>query len=112
MAGLRFFRTPKPQRFEYKPRYYDESKEELKDRIRSAEQSNEYSAEGAKQRISGGFRRKTSGYKANKGYRSQQVKRSNFRLFIIIAVLFMVGYLLFTANFRVLEGFLQDTYGY
>ena len=112
MAGLRFFKTPKPQRFEYKPRYYDEAKEELKKRVKDANESDEFSSDDAKQRIAGSFRRKTSGYNADRGFRSRQVKRSNVRLLMIIAFLFLVGYLLFRANFGVFEGFLQDTYGY
>ncbi|MEM0991915.1 MAG: hypothetical protein AAF847_09905 [Bacteroidota bacterium] len=112
MAGLRFFKTPKPQRFEYKPRYYDEAKEDLKKRVRDADAESDYSTSDTKQRISGSFRRKTSGYNADRGFRSRQVKRSNVRLLMIIVVLFLMGYLLFRANFDVLEGFLQNTYGY
>lgn len=95
MAGFRFFKPTQHQQFEYKARYYDAEKEELRDRVRRAQQGSDFSAEDAKQRIVGSFRRKTSGLNATKGYRSQQVKSSNKRLFMIIALLTIIGYLLF-----------------
>lgn len=95
MAGFRFFKPPQHQQFEYKARYYDPEKEELRERVRRAQQGADYSAEDAKQRIVGSFRRKTSGLNATKGYRSQQVRSSNRRLLIIVALLIAIGYLLF-----------------
>lgn len=112
MAGFRFFKTPKPQRFEYKPRFYDPEKEELMDRIRSAEQEEDYSAENVKSRISGGFRRKTGGYATDRQFRSQQVKRSNFRLLIIVAFLSFMGYVLFSSNLTSLKQILEGISGY
>jgi len=112
MAGFRFFRTPKPQRFEYKTRFFDPEKEELLDRIRQAEQKGEYSSEGAKARISGSFRRKTGSYSADRKFRSSQVKRSNYRLVMIIGILILMGYILFSSNFSSIEALLQNISGY
>ena len=112
MAGFRFFRTPKPQRFEYKPRFYDPEKEELMDRVRNAEQQGDFSAENMKSRISGGFRRKTGGYSTDRQFRSQQVKRSNYRLLIIVAFLIFMGYILFSSNLTSLKRILESISGY
>jgi len=112
MAGFRFFKTPKPQRFDYKPRFYDPEKEELRDRLRSADQKEDYSADNMKSRISGGFRRKTGGYATDRQFRSQQVKRSNFMLLAIIAFLIFTGYLLFSSNLTSLKEILEGISGY
>ncbi|MEL6718007.1 MAG: hypothetical protein AAFO82_01115 [Bacteroidota bacterium] len=112
MAGFRFFKTPNPQRFDYKPRFYDPEKEELMERVRNAEQQEEYDAESVKSRISGGFRRKTGGYATDRQFRSQQVKRSNFRLLIIVAFLFLMGYVLFSSNLTSLKQILESISGY
>ena len=112
MAGFRFFSTPKPQRFEYRPRFYDPEKEELMDRVRSAEQEGDYSTENMKSRIAGGFRRKTGGYATDRQFRSQQVKQSNRRLLIIVGFLIFMGYILFSSNLTSLKQILESISGY
>ncbi|MEM8527678.1 MAG: hypothetical protein AAGG68_23755 [Bacteroidota bacterium] len=112
MAGFRFFKTPKPQRFDYKPRFYEPEKEELMERVRSAEQQEEYDPENIKSRISGGFRRKTGGYATDRQFRSQQVKRSNIRLLMIIGFLIFIGYVLFSSNLTSLKAILESVSGY
>ncbi|MEM1326287.1 MAG: hypothetical protein AAGI23_10055 [Bacteroidota bacterium] len=112
MAGLRFFRTPKPQRFEYKARFYDPEKEELRARVQRAEKEEDYSAEEVKRRISSSFRSKTSGYKVDRNFRSKQVKNSNRRLFMIIAFLIIAGYLLVKFNLSSFTSMIEGVSGY
>jgi hypothetical protein len=111
MAGFRFFKTPKHQRFEYKARFYDAEKEELRARVQRAKPDEEYSAEEAKRRISTSFRSKTSGYKVDRSFRSKQVKNSNQRLILIIAFLLVAGYILMKSNFPALERMLEGLSG-
>ncbi|NNE27366.1 MAG: hypothetical protein HKN09_11030 [Saprospiraceae bacterium] len=98
MPGFGFGKRPKPRRFDYIPRFYDEAKEELEDRIKSY--SGELSEEDkAKHRISSGLRNK---YYGDPKYRSRQVNKSNLRLVYIIIILFFVTYLILKS-----EGFLK-----
>ncbi|MEM9917462.1 MAG: hypothetical protein AAF990_05165 [Bacteroidota bacterium] len=83
-------RTPKHQRFEYIPRYWDPDKEELKQRIESVQKAREGDPEAIKERISGGFRR---GYNSDRKYRNQQVRRSNIVLLAVIAALVLLTFL-------------------
>ena len=48
--------------------------------------------------IAGSFRNKTKGFGADRKFRSQQVKRSNIRLVIIIAALIAIGYYVLNQN--------------
>ncbi len=94
MAFFSFFRTPKHQRFEYKPRFYDPQKERLEEIIRNAkgEQGEVSQTELAKSRISQSFRRRTKSTQ----YTKRAVRRSNMLLLAIIVVLFALTYLLLT----------------
>ncbi len=85
------FRTPKHQRYDYKPRYWDEEKELLEKRLKRIEMLQQDGAEAMKARIASGMRR---GYLADKGYRRKQVRKSNLLLLGIMIVL-IVSVLLF-----------------
>ncbi|MEN0005267.1 MAG: hypothetical protein AAF798_14030 [Bacteroidota bacterium] len=93
MALLRFFRVPKHQQYDYKPRYWDPKKEELKERLAQIEQLKNNDAEAAKARISSGFRR---GYQANNVSRKGQVLRSNLVLLAIVGILVVFTYMFLT----------------
>lgn len=93
MAFPRFFKIPKHQQYDYKPRYWDPKKEELEGRIKRIKQIEEGKIEGVKNRISGGFKRR---YQAETPSRKSQVMRSNLYLLGIIGVLGYVTYLLLT----------------
>lgn len=93
MAFLRFFKVPKHQQFEYKPRYWDPKKEELQERLKRIELMKGGDTEAAKARIAGGFRR---GYVTNKGSRKKQVLRSNLVLVGIILLLLLLSYMFLT----------------
>lgn len=91
MPVLRFFRVPKHQHYDYKPRYWDPKKEELEDRLKQIEERSGSDPQAIKARLSGGgFRR---GYQADGRYRQRQVLRSNMILLGIVVVLIIFSYL-------------------
>ncbi len=92
MAGFRFFRVPKHQQFDYKPRYWDPRKEELQERLKYLEELQEDGVDGMKARISGGLRR--GGYMADNRFRQRQVMRSNLILIGVIIALLILCYLM------------------
>jgi hypothetical protein len=94
MAILRFFRLPKHQQWDYKPRYWDPKKEELEERLKRIEEMKSGDAEAMKTRISGGFRRGFGG--GDYSARKSQVMRSNLILLGIIVVLVLLAYLFLT----------------
>ncbi len=101
MAVLRFFRVPKHQQYDYKPRYWDPKKEELEERLQEIEDRKGKSIDAVKARLSGGLRR--GGYHTDGRYRKRQVARSNLMLVAIIAVLVLISYLLLVQ----LPGFME-----
>ena len=90
MAFLKFFRVPKHQKYDYKPRFWDPKKEALEERLTQIEAIKEGGVEAAKSRISGGFKR---GYASNYKAKRQQVLRSNLMLMGIVALLLIMSYL-------------------
>ena len=90
MALLRVFRTPKHQRFEYKPRHWDPKKEELQKRLDQIEKMKQKDPNALKARIAQNFRR---GGLGNAQARRQAVLRSNLLLLGIIVVLLMMAYI-------------------
>ena len=86
MALLRFTKLPKHKGFNYKPRYWDEAKEELHARVQAAQNVDSDDLEAMKSRISGKMRRAS---KVDGSFRRTQVRRSNFILLgIVLALLF------------------------
>jgi len=91
MGFLSFGKRPKHRTFDYIPRYYDPEKEELQERLRKYKtdpdaQSN--SAELAKQRIRGGFRRNS---RASSEATKIANRRSNMRLLMVLASLLLMS---------------------
>lgn len=106
MSGFRFFfRVPKHQRFDYKPRYWDPRKEELEERMKRIESLQEGGVEGAKARISGGFRR--GGYLSDSRVRQRQVMRSNLLLIAVVAMLLVLCYIVISIYLPALEELLN-----
>ena len=93
MALLNFFKTPRNQRYEYKPRFWDPDKEKRKERLKYLESIKGNSAEAAKNRIKGGFKR---GHISDNEVRSRAVAQSNKMLLIIIIVLICLSYVFLT----------------
>lgn len=93
MALLRFFRVPKHQRYEYKPRYWDPRKEELQERLEQVKQIQGEGTEAMKARISSGLKR---GYRGDQRLRKQRAMRSNLILVGVVVVLLLLAYVMLT----------------
>lgn len=91
--AISFIKLPKYRQFEYKPRYWDPEKEEREARIREIKRDMGYEMPSDPTRTTirrGSFRQR----------QKQKVKASrasNIRLLVILAVLFIIAYLIFFA---------------
>jgi hypothetical protein len=94
MALFSFGKRPKPKKFGFKPRYYDQDKEELQARLAKYDKDLD-SAELIKTRIKSGFAYKSRSN--NESYRSAS-RKSNYRLLLIIGVICMVAYQLIMSD--------------
>ncbi len=88
MALFSFFKTPRHQKFEYKPRYWNPEKEDLDKRIEMAKRENN-DPNAMKSRISHGFRRS---YNSSSRKKSNASKKSTIRLLVIIGILLLFCY--------------------
>ena len=90
--GVRFLYTPKSKRFNFKPRYYNEQKEELENRVRDIKKEmGVEDLEDADKPYVSNIKGQMRGYiKKN----VKQEKQSNIRLVLIIAVLLTAAYFL------------------
>lgn len=99
MGIFSFRKTPKPRPFGFKPRYYDQAKEELELRISRYDKSEKYDAELTKSRIKQGLkmrmRPETDTYQSS-------ARRSNIRLLGIIVVLALAAIMLLKSD-RILK---------
>ncbi len=90
MAFIRVFRTPKHNKFDYNPMYWNPEKEDLQERLDSVEKSKINDPEALKARIGRGLRHRTAGVSSEtRGFRSQQVQKSNKTLIIVLAILIL-----------------------
>ncbi|MCK4661898.1 MAG: hypothetical protein KAT68_03455 [Bacteroidales bacterium] len=89
MGIPRFFKIPKHRQFNYIPRYYDERKEAMEERLKRAKREN---GEGNdKEPYKPNIRGQMRGYfKKN----IKEKKQSNIRLLVILLVLFLISYYL------------------
>lgn len=101
---MRFFifRTPKPQHFDYKPRYYDPEKEAREERLKRLRALRDEGVDGSKARISSGLKR---GYLGSSTIRRRQVRRSNLILLGIVVLLIVLVYLFLTVYLPRIEGY-------
>lgn len=88
MALFKFFHTPKPKGFNYKPIYFDPEQEEREKRKRKYA-GEENAPEVVGERMRDGFARQRA------GKRNKSVLRSNLRLSAILIVLLVLTYLMF-----------------
>lgn len=86
MGLFSFIKPIKPVKFDYKPRYYDQKKEEFRERLKKAEELAGDDPEAIKARVRRNLQRK-SGYLADRQYRQKQLMKSNMLLLVIIIVL-------------------------
>jgi hypothetical protein len=90
------FKTPKPRTFNHQPIYYSEAKEEMKERQRRAKEdlgllTEDEKTMGYESRIRGKMRTRI---KQNFTNVSQEHKKSNTRLLLILVGLGVLAYLL------------------
>lgn len=92
----RLMKTPSHQKFVYKPRFWDEKKEELERRVREAEARTDGDIDAIKASVAKAFKKGSANrsYMMERKYRSAQVRRSNMRIGIIVAVLSLLIYLI------------------
>lgn len=92
------FRLPRNQQFNYKPRFWEQEKEELEQRVKQMQSDGEATPEEIKERISMRFKTRR-GYSPEVGYRDAQIKKSNMTLVASIAVLSFISYLILEGSF-------------
>lgn len=97
MLKLGFGGKVKPKIFDFKPRYYDPVKEELEERIKKYQDTEDGASnvENLKSRIKTGLRMKSYG---DPNTRASAIRQSNMRLLYIIAVLVIAGYIIMSSN--------------
>ena len=95
-----FFKKHKHQRFDYKPRYWDENKEDLESRVRLAKGEADNDPEAVKRRIANKLRRSYNS--SSKGKRSSS-KKSTIMLLMIIGALLVISYYLLTVYLPIIE---------
>ena len=89
MSFIKFFRQPKHQQFNYKPRFYDPDKEDLERRLKKARLEQEQTPEAMKSRIKSGLR----SYRPEDGrLRRRAVVKSNMVVFFIVVFLLLLSY--------------------
>lgn len=95
MAFIRIFKTPNHNKFDYNPQYWDPQKEDLEERIESVDKRLENDPEAMKSRVSRGLRHRTrSGDSDTRGFRSQQIKKSNITLVVVLVILAVLAVVL------------------
>jgi len=94
MLSFGFGKRPKHKKFAYIPRFYDEDKERLEERL-SQHQGDLSDEVKVKQRISMGLRQ---GYVGDASYRKSHVKKSNLRILYILIILMFLSYLILTSD--------------
>ena len=104
MFRYSLFRPPKPLNFTYIPRHYDPEKEELYERIRAAKKDADDPIEGMKARIGKSYHQRLK--ERNQSTR-RAIRQSNTRVFVIIAVLFVLAYLFLTEYLPTIVSFLD-----
>ncbi len=97
MALMRFFKTPKNQKFDYKPRYWDPKKEALEERLGKYKEENKGDAEAVKKRLKRGIKGKGASldFRKTREIRTKELRRSNRVLLITVVVLALLSYILF-----------------
>lgn len=98
-----FGKRVKPRKFDYLPRYYDEAKEELEQRL--GKYDGDLSDQNKTQdRIRAGLRQR---YHGDAEFRSIQTMKSNLRLVYIIGILCLITYLIMRSDrfVRLIESF-------
>lgn len=105
--GFYLFRTPKPKRFDHVPIYYNESKERLEEMQRNAEiEAGKTSKTEYVPNIKGKMRK--NWHKTPVDVSSDENRKSNIRLVLIIGVLLFVAYLILNFDGSILNVFYKQ----
>jgi len=91
---LSFGKRPKHKKFGYIPRFYDEEKDQLQQRI-DQHKGAVSDKDKVKQRISSGLRNR---YVGDAAYKKASVKKSNLRILYILIILMFISYIILTSN--------------
>jgi hypothetical protein len=97
-----FRKQPKPRSFDYRPRYFDPDKEQSSLRPLKGDDT-----EVRKQRISRRFRDYSGGGSTHPGVQ-RQIRQSNLRLVLILAVMLLLGYWFVSGNLEGIIAALQQ----
>jgi hypothetical protein len=93
--AIRFFHIPKNKKFNYKPRFYDEQKEDLENRIeqikREMGKSDKHVDDTYIPNIKGKFR-------SISRRQGEEKQKSNLRLIFILFLLALIAYFMFFAK--------------
>jgi hypothetical protein len=89
--GFKFFHTPRAKDYGYKPRYYDERKEELKKRMKAIDQELALEEKMGREQYYSNIKGQMRGYMRQA---KKQKRKSNIRLAIILTILFVIAYLI------------------
>lgn len=104
MAIFSFFKTPKPKKFNFKPRYYDANKERINEIMERYANKDDAQPEAMKTRISQGFRSKGL---SDRRYESKIRRKSNRTLLIVLVALALISFLLLSKYSTVLVEMVQ-----
>lgn len=99
----RMFKTTKHQRYEYKPRYYDPVKEELKERVERAKKAKAGDRDAIKARMVGGLRQ----HRGRRSTANQAVRKSNMMLLGLVLALGVILYYVMNYYLPEIERYLQ-----
>jgi t-SNARE complex subunit (syntaxin) len=90
-----FIKLPRHKKFAYRPRYYDEAKEEMKDRVERIKQ--EIEREEGKDTVSAGGESMRRSIKSRwrKDSYGKTVKNSNYRVMIILFIILLILWYVF-----------------
>jgi len=91
---ISFGKRPKHKKFGYIPRFYDEEKDKLQERI-NQHKGTLSDEDKVKQRISSGLRNR---YAGDEAYRKTTIKKSNMRILYILIILMFISYIILTSN--------------
>ena len=87
MSLFGFGRRVTPNRFDYKPRYYDPAKEELEKRLKNIRrEDHSMDSDSIRERLSLGFKYRTG---RGEGYKAES-RKSNLRVVIILLALLVL----------------------
>ena len=94
-SRISFIKIPRHKRFEFTPRHFDEEKERLEKRKKEIAQDLGLSGDDERSRREINFRAKLKGNRVET-YRSSAALLSNIRLVVILGILLVICYFIYT----------------